>query len=164
MNHVVTVFYDRALVKKALNRFFMKRLKITLFALPALLMLCGVFYFNSTWNNFDTVLATLLLVFLGIMIFIYILRLRMSYEFLSRVSDPSVEFTFTDEGVATKSELGSAELKWPAFNEILKFPDLWLLIYYQSAYLTLPTEAMSEECRAFIEMQIANLGGAKGKR
>lgn len=152
--YVVTVCYDRKISHRALNLFFRKRLRWTLLALPAALLLFLCFYLSGSWTTFDQIICSLLVSAAGLMGYIYYIRRRIIDQFFQKTVDPSVKFEFSAEGVKVNSELGSSELKWKAFNEILKSADLWLLVYYGSGYLTLPTEALSAECRAFIEQRL----------
>jgi len=81
-------------------------------------------------------------------------RLRTSDAFLRRSKEQTVRYVFNDEGVSVESDLAKSEIKWALFDEILKFKDLWLLIYSRSGYMTLPTSDMTEECKLFIEQKI----------
>jgi len=100
------------------------------------------------------VLAVLLTVLVLSVAYIYYLRRRTSDVFLRRSKDSIVNFTFTNDGVRAESDLATSEIKWALFDEILKFKNLWLLIYSRSGYLTLPIDGISEECRAFIESHV----------
>jgi hypothetical protein len=72
-----------------------------------------------------------------------------------------VIFTFDDEGVRTESDLGTTDLKWQVFDEILKFPEVWLLVYAKSGYMTLPVDQLTPECMQFIEVQMARTAGQR---
>ena len=152
--YAVTVRYDHRIARRALNLFFKRRLQWSLLATPAVLALFLYFYIRGSWTTFDQILCSVLIAVVGLVGYIYFLRRRTSYQFFQRTEDPSVHFEFTTEGVKVSSELGSSELKWKAFNEILKSAELWLLVYYGSGYLTLPIEALSPECRRFIEERL----------
>jgi hypothetical protein len=45
------------------------------------------------------------------------------------------------------------------FDEILKFPDVWLLVYAKSGYMTLPIDQLTPECMEFIDTQIGSAAG-----
>lgn len=149
-----SVRYDRKIARRALNLFFRRRLSWTLVALPAVVLLFLGFYLFGSWTTFDQVMSLLLITTIGIIGYIYFIRHRMSDQFFRKTSDPTVAFELSMTGVKVSSEIGSSELKWKAFNEILKSADLWLLVYYGSGYLTLPIEQLSPACQAFIEERL----------
>ncbi|MEO6334426.1 MAG: YcxB family protein [Pyrinomonadaceae bacterium] len=85
---------------------------------------------------------------------IYFVRLRTAEGFFDKADDPTVVFRFTVDGVQTESDLGSSNLKWTVFDELLKFPDVWLLVYANSGYMTLPVDNLTPECMEFIDQQL----------
>jgi hypothetical protein len=159
MEHTIEVTYDRRLVRRALNRFMAKRLGwltfAAIFALGTLLILQIGF---GSWNIWSAGTLVLWLLIVGMLTLIYLGRLRASEGFFQKSSSSTVKFVFTDDGVRTESDVGSSDLKWKAFDELLKFSDVWLLIYAKSGYMTLPTTELSQECRDFIESKILQKG------
>jgi hypothetical protein len=106
-----------------------RRLGKTLIVLPVVAALIVVIYAIDAWSWPLTFLTAALvggIAFLGL---VYYARLRASEGFFDRAIDPTVIFTFDDEGVRTESDLGSTDMKWQVFDEILKFPEVWLLVY-----------------------------------
>lgn len=155
MSCSVTVKYDKALVRKALNRYMLRRLGKSFFIAVAAALFVFLFAFlGGAWSWLLTVLGLVLLAAFAFLVFVYFARLRAAEGFFDEANDPVVKFHFTAEGVRTESDIGSTDLKWPVFEEILKFPEVWLLVYARSGYMTLPTDQLSAECRQFIEKQI----------
>lgn len=155
-SHTATITYDRQLVRRALNRYFIKRLGKPFFI--ALLLVAAAFaylFIIGSWNGFSTFMAVSLLVMLVFIGLIYFARLRAAEGFFDKANEPTVTFVFTDEGVRTESDLGTSDLKWSAFDEILKFSDVWLLVYARSGYITLPVEQLSSDCAQFIDRKMA---------
>ncbi|EIJ42732.1 hypothetical protein BegalDRAFT_1858 [Beggiatoa alba B18LD] len=150
MSYQIEVHYNRAMIRYALNRFMLQRIGVwtllltiaALFCMPILLIF---------WNNLILLMFTIGL-WLGVSLWgiIYLLRLRQSELILSKMSCPVAQMTFTPQHVIVSSSLGSSELKWLAFDEILQFKQAWLLIYARSGYINIPVQAMSDELRAFI--------------
>ena len=155
MSHTAIIKYDRPLVRRALNRFMVRRLGTSFFI--ALLVIIVVFFFSyltGSWNWLLTYIALAIATVLAFLSFVYYARLRAAEGFFDKANDPTVTFRFTTEGVRTESDLGSADLKWQVFDEILKFQDVWLLVYAKSGYMTLPLDQLTPECSQFIEQQM----------
>ena len=157
-SHTVTILYDRPLVRHALNCFMLKRIGKIFFVVLGLVILgLGYAYFINSWSRTSTCILLVLVVAVCILIFSYFARLRASEGFFQKADDPSAQISFTDDGVETESDLGMSNLKWSVFEELLKFPKVWLLVYAKSAYLTLPVDQLTSECMTFIdEKLIAN--------
>lgn len=157
MIYSTQVTYDRPLVRRALNRFMVNRMGWTLIvAIPGTFLFLAVLFLMKIWSFWLSLGLAALVIVVVVITYIYFLRLRTSEGFFDKVQDPTVTFTFGPDGVRTDSQLGSSELKWAAFDELLKFPDVWLLIYTRSAYITLPTNALTLECQAFIEEKLTS--------
>ena len=157
MEHSCTVKYDRALVRRALHCFMFHRLGCS--GIGALLLLPVLFlasYFLALWNVYLSIIAVVYVIVAGVIIFIYFLRLRTSEGFFEKSKDPCVCFTFSNEGVETNSDIGSSFLKWAAFDELMEFSDVWLLVYARSGYITLPVKQLTSESQLFIEEKLAN--------
>jgi len=156
MPHTATIKYDRTLVRRALNRYVVRRLGRHVFVLFGLLLSFLIYeYISGSWSLSSTYMAVALLVVTILFAIAYFARLRASEGFFDKADDPTVTITFSEEGVTTESALGSSELKWTIFDEVLKFSDIWLLVYATSGYMTLPIEQLSEECQHFIEAKMS---------
>lgn len=156
MPHTATIKYDRPLVRRALNRYFVRRLGKTFFIVfPILTVALGFFYITGSWSQSLTITSIGLSAVLAFLGFVYFARLRAGEGFFDKANDPTVTFTFTDEGVRTDSDLGTSDVKWSIFDEILKFPDLWLLVYAKSGYMTLPLDQLGSDCAQFIDQQMS---------
>jgi hypothetical protein len=153
-----TIRYDRRLVRAALNRYMARRLGKSFFiAIAVVLAIFLLSFFTGGWNWLLTALGLILFAFLAFILFIYSARLRAAEGFFDKANEPTVTFQFTDDGVVTESDLGNTNLKWQVFDEILKFPDIWLLVYARSGYMTLPVDQLTTECLQFIEKQISSV-------
>ena len=109
----------------------------------------------GVWSGPLSVLGMILLAFLAFLAFVYIARLRAAEGFFDKANDPVVTFQFNDDGIQTVLDLGTTDLKWQVFDEILKFPDVWLLVYAKSGYMTLPLDQLTPECMQFIDAQVS---------
>lgn len=159
MGHTVTIKYTKALVRRALNRYLLRRLGTKFFvAITATLSVLVYAYFADAWNWLLSVIAAIQVIVFAFLGFVYFGRLRAAEGFFDKGGEPVVTFQFEDNRVRTESDLGSADLKWQVFDEILKFPDLWLLVYAKSGYMTLPLDQLTSECREFIETKVGSKG------
>ena len=157
MEHSIKVTYNRKLVRHALNRFMAKRLG---WLIPAMTVVLGVYMISQGvlgyWDIWTTAMLLAWLLLLGLFIVVYLVRLRASEGFFQKSDDCTVEFIFSDAGIRTNSDIGSSDIKWKVFDEILKFSDVWLLVYAKSGYMTIPTDTLNKECKAFIERKFSD--------
>jgi hypothetical protein len=123
--------------------------------LAALTTFFIVVYFADFWLWPFTYMVIALVLCLVLISYVYFIRLRAAEGFFDKADDPIVILKFSTEGVRTESALGSTDLKWTVFDEILKFDDLWLLVYCKSGYMTLPLDQLTPECCQLIERQIS---------
>ena len=153
--HTTTIRYDRALVRRALNRFFARTLGKPFFAVFSLLCVYFIYALASgAWTQISTYIAIAMGVMSAVLGIVYALRLRASEGFFDKSNEPTVEFEFSDDTVTMTSDLGSSEIKWEVFEDVMKFSDVWLLIYARGGYITLPLEQLSSECQAFIDQKL----------
>ncbi len=154
--YTATIKYDRPLIRRALNRYFAKRLGKPFFIVLPLLIVALVYgYLNGLWSRLLTIVTIALLVVLAFLGLVYVARLQAAEGFFDKANDPTVTLSFTDEGVKTDSDVGSSELKWSVFDELLKFPDVWLLVYAKSGYITLPVSQLTSDCAHFIDLKMS---------
>ncbi|ALG67562.1 hypothetical protein [Beggiatoa leptomitoformis] len=151
ISYQITVHYNRPIIRYALNQFMLQR--IGLFTLIVtgcaliLMPLLAIKFHSFTLQMF----AFGLWMGVGLWGIIYGIRLRQSELILSKMSTPTADITFNESSVTVESCLGKSELRWLAFDEILKFEHAWLLIYARSGYINIPVTEMSPELQQFIE-------------
>lgn len=156
MSCTATIKYDKRLVRRALNRFMVKRLGMSFFvAIFAVVAVLLASYLSGYWSLILNIVSIALGAAIAFLIYVYIARLRSAEGFFDKADEPTATLTFTDDGVLTDSDLGTTNLKWQVFDEILKFPDIWLLVYAKSGYMTLPLDQLTPECCNFIEQKIS---------
>ncbi|MEP6703527.1 MAG: YcxB family protein [Acidobacteriota bacterium] len=155
MPHSATIKYDRPLVRRAVNRFMVQRLRKVFVAIAILLVLALLYwYLTASWNWVLTSIAVTIAVVVTFFSWIYFVRLRAAEGFFDKADDPTVTIRFNADGVQTESDLGSSNIKWIVFEEVLKFPDVWLLVYAKSGYMTLPVDKLTPELMEFIDHQL----------
>jgi hypothetical protein len=129
----------------------------------AIIIVLLLAYLAGYWTSPLMYVAAAIAAALLLIVIVYFARLRAAEGFFDKANDPTVTLTFTADGVRTESDLGTSDLKWLVFEEILKFPDIWLLVYAKSGYMTLPLDQLTPECSQFIEQQIAKHRSALAK-
>ncbi len=144
-------------MRKALNRYLLRRLGWKFFAaLLVSLLVLAYAYFADSWSWFLSVVTAIQAPAVAFLLVVYFARLRAAEGFFDKGGEPVVTFQFEDGGIRTESDLGSADLKWQVFDEILKFPDLWLVTYSKGCYMTLPLDQLTIECKDFIETKVGS--------
>ncbi|MEO8042186.1 MAG: YcxB family protein [Acidobacteriota bacterium] len=126
------------------------------FVAIALLFVLAFFYryVVGSWDWILTFIAATIAVIITFFSWIYFARLRSAEGFFDKADDPTVTIRFNADGVQTESDVGSSNIKWIVFEELLKFPDVWLLVYAKRGYMTLPVEKLTPECMEFIDHQL----------
>jgi len=81
---------------------------------------------------------------------LYHRKIAATKEQLSRLSRPHFRFQFSDEGVATKTELSSGQLAWKAFRELHRTPAVWLLFITKTRYVIFPAARVPIDVQDFI--------------
>lgn len=70
--------------------------------------------------------------------------------------DDPVHYQLTTESLTARSNLGSSELRWNAFRELIEYPDYLLLGFGRTAHFTLPRAGVPEEALEFIRERFAS--------
>jgi hypothetical protein len=155
MEYVIDVKYDRPLIRRALHRFMLKRLGKVNFALIIVLSVFLIFeIFSSQWSYLSTIFLVLWVIMVGLLVIVYFARLNSSEVFFQKSKNDRVQFIFSEDEVKTISDVGNSQVKWIVFDEILKFSDVWLLVYAKSGYMTIPLEYLTPELKSFLERKI----------
>lgn len=72
------------------------------------------------------------------------------------LDDPCTLIRLSEEGLSLSNEIGSTTLRWMAFNDIWKYPDMWLLIGRLVGYVTLPTALLDDAASSFLDDHVRN--------
>jgi hypothetical protein len=152
--------YSEELVKRATMRFWVRLIGWHGFAVTALMAIAIAYLFASGDTSWYVTLSgcvlALALVVGSAAYFVYRHR---ALTTLRRMSRPTASITLTDAGLSTKSDLGGGDLSWRAITRVWRFPEVWLLFVAKGSYFTIPTEALTDEVRKFIETKVHEHGG-----
>ena len=155
MDFEITITHDRNLARRAVLRYMCAETTGATFAYLVFFgLLMILFFLTDNWSIYLSVLGVAYCVLVSTALFIYVLRRRQCDSFFDSVRNTTVSYRFTDSGLFAESELGSSNLKWEAFDKLLKFPEFWLIVYAKSAYMLFPTRDLNTELKDFIESKL----------
>jgi hypothetical protein len=160
MSHNMTLCYDKHVIRRAVFRFWWRvvgiRLVIALVVTAAGLVVL-VADGNTSW--FVGVLATVLAFGIAIMVALYITPYRNALQVLKKMGAPEGTFTASESSLSMSSGAGSGTFPWSAVTELWQFPDLWLMFFSKSQFVTLPLADFSPEAKAFVLERVRASGG-----
>ncbi len=88
----------------------------------------------------------------------YFTFLRRAFHRYDQMQNKQITYRFTEQGLGTKSDLGSAEIPWRMLEKVLRYHDVWLLFFGRRDYAYLPVAEMSEPLKDFIRQQAEKHG------
>jgi len=160
MEHVVTVTYDRKLIRRAMNWFVFHQpwavLKICIWVSILIAITHDSLDLYGMPDDIEIALGLLKILSLVTILVLVTHKWFWRYE----CDGKTVVFKFSDNGVTVDLPEVVSEFEWPLFNKVVKLKDAWLLVYAKSRYLMLPTSSLTPECMQLIEEKI---GEAKRK-
>ena len=80
----------------------------------------------------------------------YFVFLRRAFHRFDRMESKVVTFRFTEQGLGSQSDLGSADIPWRMLDRIQCYPDVWLLYFGSRDYAYLPAAEITAETRSYI--------------
>lgn len=153
--------FDVHITEKLLRRVARRRLfqHWPRLVFAVLLIVGGIALENrpGTWSTFSivgmTVIGFLLVLYPAIEI-----RQRRSIAAWKRMQgDAPVHYRLDEEALQAQSNLGSTELKWTVFRELIEHRDCLLLAFVQGNHLTLPRDGVPPEALDFIRRKFQEL-------
>ena len=88
----------------------------------------------------------------------YFTFLRRALYRYGRMQSKAISYRFTEQGLGTKSDLGSAEIPWRMLDKVQCYPDVWLLYFGRRDYAYLPVAEMTEPLKGYILQQAGQHG------
>lgn len=133
--------YDRPLLKQAvanyIKRIYLKRMVWMTIAIIALV----IFAFTCTDSPWLQAFTIVPAVFLPAMLAVgYVVRIIQSLQRLNLLDDGRVTVTATDASFNIESAIGKSEMNWKLFSELWEFPEMYLLLYNNNQFITLPKD------------------------
>jgi hypothetical protein len=145
-----------SLLRRVLLRRLLRRWPLTLLA--AVLIGIGVFIDMRSGRLRTVSVVGLTAITIQFLFYTsYYIRQRMSIADWRRLQgDAPVHYNLTPETLRATSCLGSTELRWNVFRELLEHTDYLLLSMGRSGYLTLPRRDVPEEALTFIRERFSS--------
>lgn len=94
---------------------------------------------------------------------IYFVGLKSAMEEFKGRDKLIARMQFTEDLAIDEEEQGRIEVKWSAFERLIKFPDMWLLRGKGGTGLNLPIDQLQPECLIFIEQKLQAVGATVTK-
>jgi hypothetical protein len=153
------VHITEALLRRVALRRMSRRWPLTLIAI--LLIGYGIVFDirRGQWTTLSTIGATALGIQWLIFVAIYLRQRRAIGDWARQQGDAPVHYSLKDETICAKSNLGSSELKWTVFRELIEHDDCLLLGFSRGNHLTLtradvPAEALEFMRQKFHELKL----------
>ena len=83
----------------------------------------------------------------------YFTFLRRAFHRYGQMQSKLISYRFTEQGLGTKSDLGSTEIPWRMLDKVQRYPDVWLLFVGRRDYAYLPAPEMTETLKDYILQQ-----------
>ena len=140
----------------ALRRIF-RRWPITLIA--TVLIGYGIAFDlrRGQWTTLSTIGATALGIQWLLYLATYLRHRRAIGDWARQQGDAPVHYSLKDETICARSNLGSSELKWTVFRELIEHDDCLLLGFARGNHLTLARADVSAEALEFIRQKFHEL-------
>jgi len=149
MQFSVQITYE--FLKKSRARRLFKNWPRMALALALIIVALGLEVSHGIWSWRSTVSVTML----GIAILIYAvawnLQLKQVRSWVSRQNALPVTYRLSADSLSAVSNLGSTELKWANFKELVITDFDIHLVFLENGALTLPTKQISPEVLAYLK-------------
>ncbi len=157
MEYQLDFTVTKDLVKTATRRFWLQfvgwggLLRWTI--MPVVLIVLSVLG-RRDWLYALIVFATISVPLIWVLGFFNFLR-RAFYRY-DQMQSKLVSYRFTEQGMETKSDLGSADIPWRMLEKVQCYPDVWLLFFGRRDYAYIPATKMTEPLKNFVLQQAGN--------
>jgi Mn2+/Fe2+ NRAMP family transporter len=160
MEHDIVVTYDQSIINSAAKHFWMKSTsRHFLIGVAILAAAFALWFYGRSQNWLTATLIALSFIYLFIAIALFFVVRRRSMKIFREMESPTASWRFTQEGFSIHSDVGKSEFQWRILKKLWCFDDVWLLLYANQTYSTLPASKIPEETKAFIVQQVRLHGG-----
>ena len=160
MLHEATLIYSTALLRQAVFAFWRRSVGIGFFValfIAAIGLVVLVALGQSSWIIGG--LAAVLAVGVAFAIVIYVVHYRRSLQKFRQMDKPQALFRAEESSFTMSSDIGTTTLQWSAVKELWQFQNVWLLLYSNAQFTTLPLACLSPETQAYIVQCVRAAGG-----
>jgi len=154
--------FDVNITESLLRRVFLRRLfrhwPVSLLAVCLIVFAVSFDLRHGRLGTASIIALTAIAFQLLIYVSSYIRHRKSIAEWKRLQGDAPVHYELSTETMKTTSNLGSSELRWHVFRELLEHPDFILLGMGRAGHLTLPGSDIPAGARAFIRDRFASHG------
>jgi hypothetical protein len=150
MEHEITVKYTLETIEASVWHQWLNLIGRSGFLLLIVLIIvfsCLLFIGTTRWLT--GFFAAVLLIYGGIIAFGYFRLRAFSMTRFRKMESPTATFRFNDKGVSVEADTGGTEIAWKLVDKILQTPKVWIILVAGGG-MTLPTDALTDELKAFI--------------
>lgn len=112
---------------------------------------------RGQWTPLSIIGATALGIQWILYIVLYLRQRRAIADWARQQGDAPVHYSLKDETICARSNLGSSELKWVAFRELIEHEDCLLLGFARGNHLTLTRSDVPAEALEFMRQKFHEL-------
>ena len=152
--------YDAPLVKRASFQFWKRKQGSDAVIAPLVFLLVSYFFFieqHTSWYV-GFFLAVSLIYLLTVYAVLYVCRKR-SLALFKSMGENTAKWKFTESNISCESGAGKAELNWSSIIQLWKLSEVWLLVYANETYSTLPVVNLNHEVQELIQKKVLEHGG-----
>lgn len=156
MNRTITFDYSPRIVRKAAKHFLFRYYR-KMMLLAGVVLALGLVLVLSRYGGWLGYLAVLAPFAIPVAWSNYV---NTAVKAAQELRDSGVSVTLTDESITFETSQHCCRMNWSLLKDVWRFPDVWLLFTYSvMSYVLIPTEALDEELRSFIETRVGEEGG-----
>ncbi len=152
--------YNKKIIQQAVLSFWWRTVgPLFLVVLGILLIVFAALLCQRDHSWLVGVLGTVISFGILIVLAIYFSHYRNSLAKLNAMGEPSALFIADESSFTITSGAGSATLAWSSVKGIWKFESLWLVLFSQAQFITLPLSDLSLDLQALITEKVKLAGG-----
>ena len=159
MEHELNFTVTKDLMTTATRRFWLQFVGwggLIRWAVASVALLAGSVAGRQVWLYG---VVALLIVFIPLIwVFGYFSFLRRAFYRYGQMQSKLISYRFTEAGLGSKSDLGSADIPWRMLEKVQRYPDVWLLFVGRRDYAYFPVSAMPDGLGAYILQQAEEHG------
>ncbi len=147
----VTVEYTPELIRSAIFRYWVAI--VGPFSFGALAVVGGACSYLLLTGERSWVIGSMTTIFViltSMLAFAYFRLLGISMAKFRRMETPTALFRFTDTTIYIETDSGKSEFTWRSIDKILKFPDIWMIVFVGGGQITLPTKTIDSDLQDLI--------------
>jgi hypothetical protein len=159
MSYEATLIYSERIIRQAVFAFWRRTVGIWFLVAAATVGIMSALVANGDRSWQPIFLAASCLIFIALSAAVFGVHYRNSMRMFRELGDSTATFRADESSFTMQSSVGSATFRWSVIKEIWQFPEIWLLLYSNSQFSTLPIACLSSELQAYIVQCVGAAGG-----